>query len=53
MQMLLSTYESRDDIEPMVALEHSQALGAELRVSARPDFAARVATGVMSTGVWR
>jgi vancomycin aglycone glucosyltransferase len=60
MRVLLSTYGSRGDVEPMVGLAvQSRALGAEVRRCAPPDFAeplARVgvplvATGVMPAGV--
>jgi vancomycin aglycone glucosyltransferase len=38
MRVLLSTYRSRWDVEPMVGLAvQSRALGAETRVCARPD----------------
>jgi vancomycin aglycone glucosyltransferase len=58
MRVLLSTYESHGDLEPMVGLD-VRALGAEVRRCAPSDFAeplARVgvplvATGVMPTGV--
>jgi vancomycin aglycone glucosyltransferase len=62
MRVLLSTYGSRGDVEPMVGpAVQSRALGAEVRVCALPDFAellvrecdAPVATGAMPTGVWR
>src|SRR6266545_1850930 len=40
MRVLLSTYGSRGDVEPMVGLAvQSRALGAEVRVCAPPDFA--------------
>jgi vancomycin aglycone glucosyltransferase len=40
MRVLLSTYGSRGDVEPMVGLSmHLGALGAEVRVCAPPDFA--------------
>jgi vancomycin aglycone glucosyltransferase len=40
MRVLLSTYGSRGDVEPMVGLAmHLGALGAEVRVCAPPDFA--------------
>ena len=40
MRVLLSTYESHGDIEPMVGLAvQLRALGAELPVCAPPDFA--------------
>jgi UDP:flavonoid glycosyltransferase YjiC (YdhE family) len=40
MRVLLSTYESRGDIGPMVGLAvRSRALGAEMPVCASPDFA--------------
>jgi vancomycin aglycone glucosyltransferase len=60
MRVLLSTYGSHGDLEPMVGLAvRLRALGAEVRVCAPPDFAellARVgvplvATGVMPAGV--
>ncbi len=60
MRVMLSTYESHGDLEPMVGLAvRSRALGAEVRRCAPPDFAeplARVgvplvATGVMPAGV--
>jgi vancomycin aglycone glucosyltransferase len=60
MRVLLSTYESLGDLEPMVGLAvQLRALGAEMSVCAPPDFAellARVgvplvATGVMPAGV--
>jgi vancomycin aglycone glucosyltransferase len=38
MRVLLSTYGSRADVEPMVGLAvQSRALGAEMRVCAPPD----------------
>src|SRR4051812_48122905 len=46
MRVLLSTYGSRGDLEPLVGLAVAlQALGAEVRVCAPPDeaFAERVA----------
>jgi vancomycin aglycone glucosyltransferase len=40
MRVLLTTYGSRGDVEPMVGLTvQSRALGAEVRVCAPPDFA--------------
>jgi vancomycin aglycone glucosyltransferase len=40
MRVLLSTYGSRGDVEPMVGMVvQSRALGAEVRVCAPPDFA--------------
>ena len=40
MRVVLSTYGSRGDVEPMVALAvQLRALGAEVRVCAPPDFA--------------
>jgi vancomycin aglycone glucosyltransferase len=59
MRVLLSTYGSRGDVEPMVGLAvQSRALGAEVRVCAPPDLAAEgrdapIATGVTPAGVWR
>ena len=59
MRVLLLTYGSRGDVEPMVGLAvQSRALGAEVRACAPPDFAAEgrdalVATGVTPAGVWR
>ncbi len=61
MRVVLSTYGSRGDVEPMVGLAvQLRALGAEMSVCAPPYFAellARVgvplvATGVMPAGVW-
>jgi len=59
MRVLLSTYGSRGDVEPLVGLAAElRALGAEVRVCAPPDCAAAegcdapVATGVMPAGVW-
>ncbi|MET8873297.1 glycosyltransferase [Nocardia sp. NPDC004604] len=44
MRVLLSTYGSRGDVEPMVALAmRLRALGAQVRVCAPPDFAERLA----------
>lgn len=44
MRMVLSTYGSRGDVEPMAALAvELRALGAEVRVCAPPDFADRLA----------
>jgi vancomycin aglycone glucosyltransferase len=44
MRVLLSTYRSRGDLEPMVGLAvRLRALGAEVRVCAPPDFAERLA----------
>jgi vancomycin aglycone glucosyltransferase len=54
MGVLLSTYGSRGDVEPMVGLAvRSRALGAEVRGCAPPDFAellARVAVPLVSVG---
>jgi vancomycin aglycone glucosyltransferase len=54
MRVLLSTYGSRGDVEPMVGLAvQSRALGAEMRVPARPDFAellARVGVPLVPAG---
>ncbi|GAA1311581.1 glycosyltransferase [Pseudonocardia xinjiangensis] len=44
MRVLLSTYGSRGDVEPLVALAlRLRELGAEVRVCAPPDFAERLA----------
>ncbi|MEU6997913.1 glycosyltransferase [Nonomuraea sp. NPDC046570] len=44
MRVLLSTYGSRGDVEPVVALAvRLRGLGAEVRVCAPPDFAERLA----------
>src|SRR5215217_4364527 len=46
MRVLLSTYGSRGDVEPMVGLAvRLRALGAEVRVCAPPDFAELLARG--------
>jgi vancomycin aglycone glucosyltransferase len=54
MRVLLSTYGSRGDVEPMVGLAvRSRALGAEVRGCAPPDFAellARVAVPLVPVG---
>ncbi len=54
MRVLLSTYGSRGDVEPMVALAvQLRALGAEVRVCAPPDFAellARVGVPLVPVG---
>jgi vancomycin aglycone glucosyltransferase len=55
MRVLLSTYGSHGDLEPMVGLAvRLRALGVEVRVCAPPDFAellARVGVPLMATGV--
>jgi vancomycin aglycone glucosyltransferase len=57
MRLLLSTYGSRGDVEPMVGLAvRLRTLGAEVRVCASPDCAellARVGVPRVPTGVWR
>jgi hypothetical protein len=61
MRVVLSTYGSRGDVEPMVGLAVQSRAVAEMGVCAPPDeeFAAAeecdapVATGVTPTGVWR
>jgi vancomycin aglycone glucosyltransferase len=55
MRVLLSTYGSRGDVDPMVGLAvQSRTLGAEVRVcAAAEECAAPVATGVLPTGGWR
>ena len=54
MRVLLSTYGSRGDVEPMVGLVvRLRALGAEVRVCAPPDFAellARVGVPLVPVG---
>jgi len=54
MRVLLSTYGSRGDVEPMVGLAvRLRALGAEVRVRAPPDFAellARVGAPLVPVG---
>jgi vancomycin aglycone glucosyltransferase len=54
MRVLLSTYGSRGDVEPMVGLAvRSRALGAEVRGCAPPDFAellARVGVPLVPVG---
>jgi vancomycin aglycone glucosyltransferase len=57
MRVLLSTYGSRGDVEPIVGLAvQLRALGAEVRVCVPPDFAellARVGVPLVPIGVWR
>ena len=54
MRVLLSTYESHGDVEPMVGLAvQLRALGAEMPVCAPPDFAellARVGAPLVPVG---
>jgi vancomycin aglycone glucosyltransferase len=54
MRVLLSTYGSRGDVEPMVGVAaQSRVLGAEVRVCAPPDFAellAGVGVSLVPTG---
>ncbi len=54
MRVLLSTYESHRDVEPMVGLAvRLRALGAEMPVCAPPDFAellARVGAPLVPVG---
>jgi vancomycin aglycone glucosyltransferase len=54
MRVLLSTYGSHGDVEPMVGLAvQLRALGAEMRVCASPDFAellARVGVPLVPVG---
>ena len=54
MRVLLSTYGSRGDVEPIVGLAvRLRALGTEMRVCAPPDFAellARVGVPLMPVG---
>ena len=55
MRVLLSTYGSREDVEPLAGLAvRLRALGAEVRVCAPPDFAellARVGVPLVAIGV--
>ncbi|MGB6163676.1 MAG: glycosyltransferase [Pseudonocardiaceae bacterium] len=55
MRVLLSTYGSRGDVEPLVGLAvRLRALGAEVRVCAPPDFAQRLAgvgVALVATGM--
>ncbi|WP_344844648.1 glycosyltransferase [Kribbella ginsengisoli] len=55
MRVLLSTYGSRGDVEPMVALAlQLQARGAEVRVAAPPDFEEFLAGfGLPLVPIWR
>ena len=57
MRVVLSTYGSRGDVQPLVGLAvQLRALGAEVRVCAPPDFAellARVGVPLVPIGVWR
>jgi vancomycin aglycone glucosyltransferase len=60
MRVLLSTYGSRGDVEPLVGLAvRLRALCAQVRVCAPPDCEAAegcdapVLVGVMPVGVWR
>lgn len=54
MRMLLSTYGSRGNGEPMVGLRvQPQARGADLPQRAAEGWDAPVATGATPTGGWR
>jgi vancomycin aglycone glucosyltransferase len=55
MRVLMSTYGSRGDVEPMVGLAvQLRALAAKVPVCAYPGFAELLARiGVMPAGVWR
>jgi hypothetical protein len=57
MRVVLSTYGSRGDVEPMAGLAvQLRTLGAEVRVCAPPDCAellARVGVPLVPIGVWR
>ena len=54
MRVLLSTYGSRGDIEPLVGLAVAlRALGAEVRVCAPPDCAERLAECRRAAGAAR
>src|SRR3954462_6477515 len=51
MRVVLSTYGSRGDVEPLVGLAvRLRALGAEVRVCAPPDCAQRLAGGGVPLG---
>jgi vancomycin aglycone glucosyltransferase len=52
-RVLLSRYDSRGDVEPLVGLVvRLRELGAEARVCAPPDCAGLAEVGVMPVGVW-
>jgi vancomycin aglycone glucosyltransferase len=52
-RVLLSTYDSRGGVEPLVGLAvRLRELGAEARVGAPPDCAGLAEVGVMPVGVW-
>jgi vancomycin aglycone glucosyltransferase len=52
-RVLLSTYDSRGGVEPLVGLAvRLRELGAEARVCAPPDCAGLAEVGVMPVGVW-
>jgi vancomycin aglycone glucosyltransferase len=57
LRVVLSTYGSRGDVEPMAGLAGQlRILGAEVRVCAPPDWAelpARVGVPLVPIGVWR
>jgi 3-(3-hydroxy-phenyl)propionate hydroxylase len=56
MRVLLSTYESHGDVEPMVGLAvRLRALGAEVRMCAPPDFAELLAgwVGELAVPIYR
>jgi vancomycin aglycone glucosyltransferase len=57
MRVLLSTYESRGDVESMAGLAvRLRTLAAQVRVCAPPDSAellARVRVALVPRGVWR
>ena len=57
MRLLLSTYESRGDVEPLAGLAvQLRTLGAEVRVCAPPDCAQllrRVGVRLVPIGAWR
>ncbi len=55
MRVLLSTYDSRGGVEPLVGVAvRLREFGAEVRMCAPPDCAERPAeVGVLPAGVWR
>jgi vancomycin aglycone glucosyltransferase len=49
MRVLLSTFGSRRDVEPLVGLAVRWMLGAQVRVCAPPDFAEAAGRSVLMT----